>query len=92
MLIAIRMISLAFQIYQFLILLRVILSWVNLNPYGPRMDHPLVHLLHRITDPILEPLRRIIPPIAGTIDVSPVVALILLEIIHRLMISALLQL
>jgi YggT family protein len=89
---AIRMISLTFQIYQLLILLRVILSWVNVNPYSPVIDHPLVQLLHRITDPILEPLRRVIPPIMGAFDISPVVALILLEIVHRLVVSALLRL
>jgi YggT family protein len=85
----IRIISWAFQIYEFLILIRVILSWINVNPYRPRLDHPLIRILHQITDPVLEPLRRIIPPIGGTIDISPIVALIILEIAHRILVSIL---
>ena len=75
----VRVISWIFQIYEFLILIRVLLSWINVNPYRPAIDHPLVQVLHRITDPILEPLRRLIPPIGGTVDVSPIVAIIILE-------------
>jgi len=80
----ITIISVAFQIYEFLILIRVLLSWVNINPY-----HPVIRILYQITDPVLEPLRRIIPPIGGMIDISPIVALITLEIAHRILISVL---
>ena len=82
-------VSILFQVYSFLILVRVILSWVNVNPYRPRLDHPAVHLLYRITDPLLAPLRRLIPPIGGSIDISPVVALIVLEIVRRILITLL---
>jgi YggT family protein len=77
-------VSLAFQIYEFLILIRVLLSWVNISPY-----HPAIRVLYQITDPVLAPLRRIIPPIGGAIDISPVVALILLEIMRYVLISVL---
>jgi YggT family protein len=80
----ITIVSLAFQIYEFLILIRVLLSWVRIDPY-----HPAIRILYQITDPVLEPLRRVIPPIGGTIDISPVVALIILEIVHRIVISVL---
>ncbi len=85
MLALIRIISLVFQLYEFLILIRVLLSWV-VTPYSHFMGHPAIQLLIRVTDPVLEPLRRIIPPIGGAIDISPVVALIILEIVHRLLI------
>lgn len=87
----VSVISLAFQIYEFLILIRVLLSWVNVNPYRPAVRHPLVRLLEQITDPVLSPLRRAIPPIGGTIDISPVIALILLEIVRRILIGLLLR-
>jgi YggT family protein len=87
--IVIILISLAFQIYEFLILIRVILSWVNVNPYNPAIDHPLVRILNQITDPVLNPLRRIIPPIGGMIDISPVVALIGLEIVRAILVGLL---
>jgi YggT family protein len=85
----IRIVSLVFQIYEFLILIRVLLSWINVNPYRPVIDHPIVRLLYRITDPVLVPLQRLIPPIGGAIDISPIIALILLEIIRRILISIL---
>jgi YggT family protein len=85
-------VSIALQVYTFLILIRVLLSWVNTNPYQPVIDHPLVQVLNRITDPVLEPLRRLIPPIGGTIDISPIVALIGLEILRRILVSFLMGL
>ena len=54
----------------FLIIAGVILSWV-----GARMQHPVVPLVYQLTEPVLRPFRRIIPPIAG-IDLSPLFALI----------------
>jgi YggT family protein len=88
----VRIISFLFQLYQFLIFIRVLLSWVNPNPYSPMATHPAVLILYRITDPVLEPIRRIIPPIGGMIDLSPVVALILLEIVRRVIEALLLGL
>jgi YggT family protein len=87
----ISVVSLLFQIYQLLILIRVLLTWINVNPYRPAIDHPLVRVLYRITDPVLEPLRRAIPPIRGTIDISPIVALFVLEIMRRIIIGFLLR-
>ena len=84
MLTLIWIINLVFGVYEFLILIRVLLSWVNVSPF-----HPLVRILYRLTDPVLKPLQRIIPPIGGTLDVSPVVALILLYIAQRVLISLL---
>ncbi len=82
-------VSWLFQIYGLLILIRVVLTWMNTDPYQRTLDHPLVHLLHRLTDPLLSPLRRIIPPIGGTIDVSPVAALFIVEIARRILVSLL---
>jgi len=89
MAILVTVISAAFRIYSLLILARVLLSWLNPDPYGPLASHPLVGLLDRLTDPVLRPLRRIVPPIGGVIDISPIVALILLEIARRLLLSLL---
>ena len=89
MLIVARGIAFVFQAYEFLILIRVLLSWVNVNPYRPAIDHPIVDILYRITDPVLQPLRRIIPPIGGAIDISPMVALLLLEILRQVIVRTL---
>ncbi len=76
-------IDLLFYALNLAILIRVILSWLNVNPY-----HPLVSLVYQITDPILLPLRRIIPPL-GMIDVTPIVAMILLSLVQRLLLVTL---
>ncbi|ABK46140.1 protein of unknown function YGGT [Magnetococcus marinus MC-1] len=55
-------------LYSWIILFRVLISWVNPDPYNP-----IVQLLIRVTEPVLGPLRRMIPSIAG-IDFSPIVA------------------
>jgi len=63
------------------ILARVLLSWVRVDPYNP-----LVQLLFQITEPILEPFRRFIPPI-GMIDVSPIVAIVVLQIVQSVIVN-----
>ena len=82
-------VSVLIQVYEFLLLIRVLLSWINVDPYRPVIDHPVVDILQRITDPVLAPLRRLIPPIGGAVDISPVVALIILEILRRILVSVL---
>jgi len=51
----------------------VILSWV-----GRGMRHPVIPLVYQLTEPLLRPVRRVIPPIAG-IDLSPLFVLIALR-------------
>ena len=82
-------VSILIQVYEFLLLIRVLLSWINVDPYRPVIDHPVVDILQRITDPVLAPLRRLIPPIGGAVDISPVVALIILEVLRRILVSVL---
>ncbi len=57
------------------IFFRAILSWIRPDPYNP-----IVRALNAITDPILDPLRRIIPRM-GMMDISPLVAIIVLAIL-----------
>ena len=78
-------IDLLFYALSLAILIRVIISWLNVNPYNP-----LVSFIYQITDPILVPLRRIIPPL-GMIDITPLVALILLSVIQQVLITFLRQ-
>lgn len=68
----------ALSVYSWMILIRILLSWVNPDPYNP-----VVRFLVRATDPVLEPLRRMIPPIAG-LDLSPIVALLGISLLQRL--------
>jgi YggT family protein len=74
-------IDLFFTLLSLAILARVLLSWVRVSPY-----HPAVDFVYRITEPILGPLRRAIPPI-GMVDISPVIAIILLQIIQQVLVA-----
>lgn len=74
------------SIYSFILLIRVLLSWVNPDPFNP-----IVQFLTRLTDPVLEPLRRVIPPI-GMIDISPIVAFLLLQAVQIFLVRTLLDL
>ena len=66
-------------IYGFmgLLILEVIFSWVN--PYAP-----LAPFVRALNDPLLRPIRRVVPPIGG-IDFSVLVALVLLQIVQYLL-------
>jgi YggT family protein len=63
------------QILNLAILIRVLLSWFPINP-----SNPLVRLVFDITEPVLAPFRRVIPTI-GMIDLSPLAAILVLNIL-----------
>jgi YggT family protein len=75
-----------FQILFWAIIGRALLSWFPVRPGNPFYQLALV--LHQITEPILGPLRRVIPTI-GMIDISPIVALLLLQFVHSVLVEAL---
>nr|MBC7244785.1 YggT family protein [Chloroflexota bacterium] len=76
-----RLINMVFWVLDLAILLRVLFSWINADP-----SNVLVRLVYQITEPILVPLRRLIPPVAG-LDVTPIIALVLLELLQRFITS-----
>ncbi|MGQ9584224.1 MAG: YggT family protein [Anaerolineae bacterium] len=83
MLYLINLISYLFNLWSFALLARVFLSWFNFNPY-----HPVVRFLNLLTEPILAPLRRVIPPL-GAIDITPIVAILLVQLLERVVVTAL---
>jgi len=66
------------DLYSLIIVAAVVVSWINV----PR-DHPVVRLLHRLTEPVLAPVRKILPPMGG-MDFSPLVVLIGLRVLVSL--------
>lgn len=70
-------VGLLIQLLAFAIFARAILSWFPIDRNGP-----VVQALNAITDPIIEPLRRVIPPI-GMIDISAMVAMIILLVMGQ---------
>jgi len=69
------------DIYTFVLLIRILMSWI------PNLDrsNAIVQMLVQVTDPVLEPARRLIPPL-GMIDISPIVVFIALSIIRDLLV------
>ena len=72
-------VSVLFTVLKFAIIARALMSWFN-----PRRDNPLVVILNEITEPILAPLGRIVPRL-GMIDITPLVAILLLEVIQNML-------
>jgi YggT family protein len=64
------------RIVAWLIIIRAIVSWVSPDP-----SNPVVQLLVAFTDPFISPLRKVIPPL-GMVDITPIIALLLLEFIR----------
>jgi YggT family protein len=68
---------LTLRLYTFLIIVRVVLSWVSAGGYNPA-----VAIIYTLTDPVLRPIRRIIP-VMGGFDLSPIFAVILVGALVR---------
>lgn len=62
---------------------RVILSWINVSP-----SNPISVIIHQVTEPILAPIRRLLPKM-GMLDLSPMIAIILITIIRSFIINRL---
>jgi YggT family protein len=69
------------RIFTFAIIIRIVLSW-----FAPQTYNPATALLASMTDPILRPFRRFIPPIGG-FDISPLFAIIALTALGMLLLD-----
>jgi YggT family protein len=68
------------DLYSLVVLVAVILSWVPLD-----RRNPLVTITHALTEPVLAPIRGILPPMGG-LDLSPMVLLFALQILKGLLV------
>ena len=75
-------VSILLTIMYWLILIRALLSWVNPDPFNP-----LVQFLMRTTEPVLEPIRRLLP--ALSIDISPIIAFFIILFLQRFLVASL---
>ena len=74
----------ALSILSWLIIIRALLSWVSPDPYNP-----IVQFLYKTTDPILEPFKRMIPLYNIGLDISPILALIVIWFLKLFLIKTL---
>lgn len=75
------LLELLLNVFFFTILIQVVMSWVNPGGYNPTIS-----LLYSINEPLLSRARRIIPPISG-FDLSPIVVVILIQLLSILLIA-----
>lgn len=68
-----RLLRMLLVLYLVLIIVSVILSWV-----GQGFRHPIVPLIYQLTEPVLAPIRRVLPSLGG-LDLSPLVAVIIIQ-------------
>jgi YggT family protein len=73
-----RFLGLLCEVYTLIIILRIIISWIS-----PERSNVIWRILYQVTEPILSPLRRILPPM-GVIDLSPLVAVVVLQLVAAL--------
>jgi YggT family protein len=78
-------VSILLTIMYWLILIRALLSWVNPDPFNP-----LVQFLMRTTEPVLEPIRRLLPHMA--IDISPIIAFFIILFLQKFLVASLYEL
>jgi YggT family protein len=76
-------VNILFFILQFAIIIRALMSWFNPSP-----ENPVARIVYEITEPVLAPLRRIVPRI-GMIDITPIVAILLMQVIESVLVSTL---
>jgi YggT family protein len=86
---ALSLINFLFQILSILILVDVLGSWIlAARVQLPDVIYTILALIHRIISPLMEPIRRVIPPLGG-LDMSPIIALVGLQVIQKLLVSVL---
>jgi len=65
------------DLYSFVVIASVVVSWMRLPP-----DHPVARFTGALVDPVLEPIRRVLPDLGG-LDFSPWILLILLQLLKQ---------
>lgn len=77
-----KVIGIVLSLFYWMFLIRALISWVNPDPYNP-----IVQFLHRMTEPVLQPIRRFLP--FGPVDFSPIIAFIAIIFLQGFLVASL---
>ncbi len=77
-----NVVSIILTLFYWMFLIRALISWVNPDPFNP-----IVQFLHRMTEPILQPIRRFLP--FGPVDFSPIIAFIAIIFLQGFLVASL---
>ena len=80
-----RFVNLLFYFYYIILIIRIFLTWI---PSIDWQQEPF-RMMSSITDPFLNMFRGIIPPIGGALDISPILAIILLQVLQGVVVGML---
>jgi len=81
-----KVLEVVLNIYMWVIIIRALISWVSPDPYNP-----IVQILTRMTEPVLTPIRKLVPPYRIGIDLSPLIAVLLIMFLQYALISTLVR-
>ena len=79
-----NLIDLVLNAYLLIVIARAVLSWVNPDP-----DNPIVRFIHRVTEPVLRPIRDRLPTVAMGLDLSPMVVLLAIYFLKSFLVGSL---
>lgn len=65
------------SLYKWVIIISAILTWVRPDPYNP-----IVQMLHKLTEPVYEKLRKVVPTVFGGIDLAPIIVIFALQFLE----------
>jgi YggT family protein len=82
-----RIIDIVLTIYMWIIIFRAVISWVNADPYNK-----VVIFLYKATEPVLRPVRRILPMRNMGIDFSPIVVILVIIFLQYFLVETIIQL
>lgn len=77
-----RVLEIVLELYMWIIIIRALISWVNPDPYNP-----IVQILTKITEPALGPIRKLAPPYKVGIDLSPLIAVLIIVFLQYALIK-----
>jgi YggT family protein len=81
-----KVLGVVLNIYMWVIIIRALLSWVNPDPYNP-----IVQFLTRITEPVLRPLRKLVPTWKLGVDLSPLIAILIIYFLEIAVVDTLVR-
>lgn len=82
-----EVIGIILNLYMWVIIIRALISWVNPDPYNP-----IVQILYKITEPVLNPIRRLVPMYNMGIDLSPLILILIIIFLRSFLVASLYQL
>ena len=85
----IELVRIAFRLYEIIVIIRVVFSWVRVAPYSPSSGFR--DFVYAVTEPPLRPIRQLLAPYQGRtgFDFSPLALLVLLAVAERLVLRLL---